>query len=851
MDAKPKQLYMHNEQSKSERNSESTTEEELQTIINDVKSESLINFKTTTEINKGINLAIDTSTHPSSARHAMMSPTAKSSAYTTTPSPIKSPVKTPLSPLEAGMIGQIIRHKKNSIAFFIDVLNGSSPTKDPGLSIRTQGVKLASVELDALKSPRSLQVNSAKQTAATEATSNQPSTTFSNKPEAQSVSSIMFPKIRTHLLRPPAKELKSRLEAKMQSATSARQQHLASRRSAIQRDLQNAKFRLMIHDSRQRLEKLRKQAKSEYVHSSVQLNREVLLRKTKEKFGARVEHAKRIMLINKMRRFMTLRRALSENFAELLQEPEWDHMETLQEDDQERWNIEKEIEATAVGDAQEAEEYHADFSSNYIFSLGSPKTKVENVAASIRKTKSLPDLVLKEGDDATFMELLDLLPPITRFTLRELEMDEMLGNAQLRHDILFDPDLQFKASDSDDEEGQAKAMAYWDEISEEVNEGKLYRIPLLLTEVRAILVELLPNGTEIKDEIMSKIDTNLINQEIEHGIMNPGPLIAYLADLMKTNCAPIRDVEVDKMVTACIQGDIVSTLRICFDILELMKLVTCVNQDYANHQLSRLRPYIVEHAVNFEWKYFKTQIDSGQLTLTNTIAWLTTAWKGYKARVVGSPNPSYDLYPEAFVDILSQAAKYNDEDIFPETLKMDLSKMVSFFNTWQDITILATIMIVFKQAAGPKCSNQDLIDAKSSIWILLNDSDSTMSHITLQMTHLAGKIRGKPMTPEECTGLGTVTEKTLASGSKLYDLVQNRVGMHLQQGITNQPIDMELLTKHGLVILKTEIEDLIKKIVPVCELNRAVYAKLYASIIDDIKQGLDQPSPSSIKILSE
>ncbi|KAJ3329195.1 hypothetical protein HDU91_003912, partial [Kappamyces sp. JEL0680] len=336
----------------------------------------------------------------------------------------------------------------------------------------------------------------------------------------------------------------------------------------------------------------------------------------------------------------------------------------------------------------------------------SPKSRSETLVSTIRKSKSVPDMVLRDSDDTTFLELLSLLPPVTRFTLRELEMDEILSNMQLRHDMLFDPDLQFKTTEASDEAFHETSQAYWSELHDEVEEGQLYRIPLLLSEIRAILIELIPNGLAMKDEIHSHIDTNLIAQEIQHGIMDPTNLINYLAGVFKTNCAPIRDVVVDRMVDHCKQGDIIKTLETCFEILELMKL------DYANHQLSRLRPYIIEHSVTYEWKHFKNQFEAGQVSLANTKTWLKKNWESYKSNTPGSPNPAFDLYPAAFMDIISQASRFSEEDILPETLKMDLSRLISFYNSWQDITILSTILIVFKQAAGQKCQHHDLVEAK-------------------------------------------------------------------------------------------------------------------------------------------
>lgn len=195
------------------------------------------------------------------------------------------------------------------------------------------------------------------------------------------------------------------------------------------------------------------------------------------------------------------------------------------------------------------------------------------------------------------------------------------------------------------------------------------------------------------------------------------------------------------------------------------------------------------------------------------------------------------------------APKFNDESIVPETWTMDVQRIVTFYNSWQDITILGTIMVVFKQAAGPSCTFQELLDAKAKLWILLNDNESTMSHITVQMAESAGTLRGRKFSPQEAKNISTLTENSLSPGSKLYELVQRRVSKHMQDGILGVKLDSELLAKNGLATLGPEIEELTKKLVPVCVLHRAVYGNLYAAALLDIKNGTLKEATEMRKVL--
>ncbi|KAJ3026203.1 UNVERIFIED_CONTAM: hypothetical protein HDU68_006077, partial [Siphonaria sp. JEL0065] len=118
----------------------------------------------------------------------------------------------------------------------------------------------------------------------------------------------------------------------------------------------------------------------------------------------------------------------------------------------------------------------------------------EPLSDIIERNKSLPVKMLDMLDESDYMELVPLLPPITRFTLRELDMDEILLNPQLRHDLYFDPNLQFKPN-TDGERGTAKRLKtqqYWDKVTQEILNKETYRIPLLVHEIKQIVKELLP-----------------------------------------------------------------------------------------------------------------------------------------------------------------------------------------------------------------------------------------------------------------------------------------------------------------------------------------------------------------------
>ncbi|KAF9975374.1 hypothetical protein BGZ73_000982, partial [Actinomortierella ambigua] len=79
-------------------------------------------------------------------------------------------------------------------------------------------------------------------------------------------------------------------------------------------------------------------------------------------------------------------------------------------------------------------------------------------------------------------------------------------------------------------------------------------------------------GTE-RHVIMSTLDAELLIQELDHGVLDVDGLFRFLGETLKGHCAPMRDVLVETMVRAVVQsGEIVRGIRMCFEILEWMKL---------------------------------------------------------------------------------------------------------------------------------------------------------------------------------------------------------------------------------------------------------------------------------------
>ncbi|KAF9779614.1 T-complex protein 11-domain-containing protein [Thelephora terrestris] len=282
------------------------------------------------------------------------------------------------------------------------------------------------------------------------------------------------------------------------------------------------------------------------------------------------------------------------------------------------------------------------------------------------------------------------LPIPNRETLKELELEVVLCNPQLRHDLLFDSGLQFRPTSSRRKRYQAEL--YWSAIARELEchctcitwdengrvlaepvcicgdfhspsthnaavilpnfRGKTLRtasrIRNLFSELLEVLLSIIqplpsamfnptPAPTTFQpapekfatqgDHIRSLLDPELIQQEIYHGVWDASGLFRLLGETLKCHCAPMRDHNVEAMI---------QTAQSCVDGRNIASLTKAIRMcfdvlefmklDLANHLLQGLRPYLLRSAPEYERMTFQDKKKRENMDLAITRAWVRKAF---------------------------------------------------------------------------------------------------------------------------------------------------------------------------------------------------------------------------------
>lgn len=305
------------------------------------------------------------------------------------------------------------------------------------------------------------------------------------------------------------------------------------------------------------------------------------------------------------------------------------------------------------------------------------------------------------------------LPPINLQSLKEIDLHEILKNPQLRHDILFDPQLQFRPN-LDGERGRRKKSImekYWAEIESECKQfftsvsgaqtavPKVARLPALFSTLRDILLSLLP--VKDRDPVNEIMDIDLLVQQLSHGSFDFVAMAMWLGEVFKSHCAPMRDQWVSDMISKFQQAytenshtKLVQGLRTVFSILEAMKL------DVANHQIRILRPVLIETAVDFEKDYFSQLINHCKIDISDSLKWFYR--NHHKKSVVAQQFPLLKndkeklklVVTSSIIDLLSCR---NMATEFPSTMAFDHTRLVLLRADVRQLVCVQLCIVLFKQ----------------------------------------------------------------------------------------------------------------------------------------------------------
>ncbi len=307
------------------------------------------------------------------------------------------------------------------------------------------------------------------------------------------------------------------------------------------------------------------------------------------------------------------------------------------------------------------------------------------------------------------------LPPVTRETLSELDLNWIMHNISLRVDVNYDHDLHFMPIKGPCGDQKRKdAQRYWRALATELciyqhvlvgcqecqempaasRQAFVQRLPAMFRTLKDLLETLVPDRDH--SNIEERLDIEFLMQQVRNGVLDIVGLSRWVAELLKSHCAPMRDEWADDMATEIATGvtksntdQVVQGLEKLFSFLEAMKL------DVANHQIRTFRYPLIENTVAFQEKHFRQKIQENKITTQESQEWYDEARKEHQAcQSLLEPNDQRQPFKALVHGIVQRCTRRHREPL-PATLAYDKGRLKKLRDDVQDSIYLRICLKVF------------------------------------------------------------------------------------------------------------------------------------------------------------
>ncbi|KAF4126414.1 T-complex protein 11 [Geosmithia morbida] len=231
---------------------------------------------------------------------------------------------------------------------------------------------------------------------------------------------------------------------------------------------------------------------------------------------------------------------------------------------------------------------------------------------------------------------MSLDPPITKSTLSELDLSKIIHNHKLRHDINFNPELHFRPNveGGKNRRKQQRSDSFWrtlrnqletfitnpEAFSAQVGDAEGWCLPVLLKTAKEILETLVPQRD--RQFLDDGLNVPLLMQQFYKGVLDLEKLAEWLSGVLKSHCAPMRDEEVENMLSLIKTGNQESNLdKLVMGLRELLNVLEHMKLDVANHQIRCWRPILIQDTVHFEQRFLSRKVESGRMTIDASRRW--------------------------------------------------------------------------------------------------------------------------------------------------------------------------------------------------------------------------------------
>lgn len=482
--------------------------------------------------------------------------------------------------------------------------------------------------------------------------------------------------------------------------------------------------------------------------------------------------------------------------------------------------------------------------------------------------------------------------------LDQYSSSQQAANAQLAHEIILNPDLQLlPARDPDMLRVRGIATrAFWSSVRAEIRaagrlggspadlggETRYGRVLSLLTEVRDGLLGLTTNA-QFSDEVCSALDIAFLSQQMEHNTLSNEDVVKLLQFVVEKIIeldAPAYEDDsrawlaglIDSMNDAATPqgheqpvGDFADFLVEVF--AWLFAKLEQIRVGVANFHLRSLSAVLRSHGVEYERAAFVRQVGRGEQRLEKTLSWLKDQ---LRTETVGDPDKLDRLHradikmvesiPKLGVLTLCLSPTALSYESCPESLRMDLTRLLGFQNEAQRLAVVAATIVVLQQVLRKHGLADDLgsvddDDASGSLpdtlYISLQRPEirlpALIDHVVrvadshVRHMRLLRKARGEPNAGASLNApeLRKMLEVIVCPNNAVFMLVTKRIGVAIRGFLVDRVLpEAGLRSLGGLTPVIPRVRQLAVNIASLADHNYRVHSARYGQVVQHIVRDL-------------
>ena len=463
--------------------------------------------------------------------------------------------------------------------------------------------------------------------------------------------------------------------------------------------------------------------------------------------------------------------------------------------------------------------------------------------------------------------------------LEQYATAQQAANAQLAHEIILNPELQLLPT-RDPEMLHVRGLAstkFWDSVQQEAQRASpgdqpqltpsSRKVIALLSELRDGLLGLTTNF-QFSDEVCDVLDLDLLQQQMQHGALDNETVVrllefvvakiieldapAYEDDTRAWLVSVVSSLHADKAEFSVVMVDVFTWL---FAKLEQIRV------GVANYHLRSLSAVLRLHGVEYEQATFAHAVFKGDARLSRTLRWLRATMQEESINSDSlRQSGNLESVPKLGVLQLCLSTRALSSEGCPETLRMDLVRLLCFQGEIQRLAVVAAVILVLQQVLtlqgfgfvgkllvgedGNGGLQESLLQAlqrpefnvAALIDHVVDIADTTVSAMNPD-AEAAAPVEASAeleLYKVDTSLLRNMLETTVCEDSKVYSMVRKTMGAELRSYMISREFRESPLRSGGLEPVIPRIKVLAQGVSSLADHNYSVHGPRYHRLLTQI-----------------